>query len=62
MNERLFLGAYWSSRKETRLECAERIIAFLDSIRAHPGLGQWFFEACKREAVVVPLDLSVETI
>jgi len=62
MNERLFLGAYWSSRKETRRECAERIIAFLDSIRPHRGLGQWFFKARKREAAVVPLVLSVETI
>lgn len=62
MNESLFIGAYWSSRKESRQECAERIATFLRSIESHAGLDRWFLKARSRKAAMMPLELTIEAI
>jgi hypothetical protein len=45
----LFLGAYWSARKEDQLSCAIRLSDFLKSIGcAEPTLDRWFLKGRKR--------------
>lgn len=36
-----FIGAYWSSRKESRDECAQRAASFLQSLGDQPLLRNW---------------------
>jgi hypothetical protein len=61
--ERPFVGAYWSARKETRHESAVRVAAFLDSIAEHPPLVGWRLTGRSRKAALAgPLEISVEAI
>lgn len=60
MNECPFIGAYWSSREETRRQCAERAVTYLRSIESHPGLGQWFLKGRSRKKAMSPLEVTLE--
>jgi hypothetical protein len=62
MNENPFIGAYWSSREETRRQCAERAVTFLRSVEIYPGLGQWFLKKRSRKESVSPLEVTVQGI
>ncbi len=60
--ESSFVGAYWSSRKETREECAKRIAMFLESIADRPSFRRWFLKKRSRKATSLPLEISVPAI
>lgn len=62
MKEHVFVGAYWSARKESRLECARRAAKFLSSISDWPILSRWYFQAYSRKAATKPIEVSVEKI
>lgn len=62
MKEHIFIGAYWTIRKETRQECAERIVKFLNSISNQPYLSNWYFKARSRKAANKPVKITIENI
>jgi hypothetical protein len=57
-----FVGAYWSARKETRRDCAVRIVKFFEAIAEQPPFARWYFKTRSRKAVLVPFEISVEAI
>lgn len=60
-NGTIFVGTYWSQRRESREEAAERIERFLDSLRANGSLfEQWFLKGRSRALsnTVLPLDVN----
>ena len=55
----MFVGAYWSQRRESRENAANRISRFLQRVScSEPEMARWFLKGRTRAAAVVPLGLS----
>lgn len=60
---RPFVGAYWSQRKESRSECAARVVKLLDDISFEPSLQTWFLKAkSEKQAKASRIDKSASAI
>jgi hypothetical protein len=60
--ENPLVGAYWSARKETRGECAARIVTFLHSIAFDPMLSRWCHLMRTSKSVKKSFEASVECV
>jgi hypothetical protein len=50
MNSRYFLGAYWPSRRESIVECADRLAKFLSALAdCDPDLATWYEQGGARK-------------
>ncbi len=60
----MFVGSYWSQRKETREQAAERIARFFEAIsgRADGSLTNWFLRARKKTTARIPAGRSAVDI
>ncbi len=59
----MFIGAYWSSRPESRLQSAQRIVYCLRDFAAiSEPLGRWFHKGRRRSGANKPLELSPSVV
>jgi hypothetical protein len=58
----VFVGAYWSARKETREEAARRVAEFLQAISAYKSFSAWFIKAKTKAEAGVPVELTKESL
>ncbi len=60
MNSRHFLGAYWPSRRESIVECADRLAKFLSALAdCDPDLATWYEQGGSRKGASA-LKASIE--
>jgi hypothetical protein len=62
---RPFIGAYWSQRKETRFECAQRLANFLAAVSTEPLLGIWFLpikSKSRKQTKPLPIETNAAAI
>jgi hypothetical protein len=60
--ERPFIGAYWSARRETRRECAARILKFLHSLSDDPLFVRWYQTGRGLNVAKIPIEITIDSI
>jgi len=59
----MFVGAYWSARKESRAEAAKRLVRFLSAIASeNECLARWFLKGRSKASARTPLDLDADAV
>lgn len=62
MNEHVFIGGYWSARKESIHESARRTSSFLHSISEVQPFQRWYLKGLSRKRAQVPIGTTPETL
>ena len=59
----MFMGAYWSERKESREQAAERLARFLEAVsREDPAMTTWYKKARSKAAANTPVGTDPASI
>lgn len=62
MKENIIVGAYWASRKESRIECASRVSGFLASIADADVFSFWYRKERRKSSSRSQLRVEIESI